>query len=99
MNYDKVAALLENRAFAEKLFSLENAEAVQAFLKDHDVELTIEEILQWIEDIRAANAEGEMNEEDLDNVAGGALLRPRRPGGCLPLPIPRIPFPRWNPVW
>ncbi|MEN1761403.1 MULTISPECIES: Nif11-like leader peptide family RiPP precursor [Anoxynatronum] len=67
---------------AEKLFQLETPEEVQVFLKENDVEMTIEEINAAREALITSitpSETGELSEENLDRVAGGSMGEgPRR---------------------
>ncbi|WP_343186704.1 hypothetical protein [Anoxynatronum sibiricum] len=60
----------------EKLFQQETPEEVQALLKENDVDLTIEEIGEvrgvLIKALERAE-EGELSEEDLEEVTGGCF--------------------------
>lgn len=70
----KLQELFKNdQSFAEKLFSLENREEVQDFLKTKGIEFTLDEIDTIKEAIiKNAPAEnGELSDEALENVAGG----------------------------
>ena len=101
MDYmEKLNVLVQDVAFAEALSEMENAESVQKALAEKGVDLTLEQIAQWGEAIRKSHTEGELSEDDLEDVAGGAIIwRPRWPK--LPKPRPRplpMPLPRW-PLW
>ena len=87
---------MESEEFAAKLYALETPEEAQAFLKENGVELTLDELTAWAEYIRSTNNQRELNEDDLDAVAGGIIWRPFP--FPRPLPRPRPPYP-WNRVW
>lgn len=95
--FEKLAKLVEDEAFIEELGNQEDINTVQSMLAAKGVELTIEEIEAWGEQIRKANAEGELDADALDNVAGGTVVwGPWRP---FPLPLPRPRPGRWPRVW
>lgn len=66
--------ITEDDDFAEKVFSTQNPEDVQALAKAAKIDLTIEDIFASKDIIHSAidqAREGELSEADLDNVAGG----------------------------
>ncbi|SMP58027.1 hypothetical protein [Anoxynatronum buryatiense] len=61
----------------EKLMQQETSEEVQALLKENNVEMTLEEINTVREALLKAmerSEEGELSEEDLEEVTGGVFL-------------------------
>jgi len=99
MNIEKLTSLMESNEFAEKLYALETIEEAQAFLKENGVELTLEELNAWAEYLRSTNSQGELNEDDLDDVAGGLIRIIGRPIPFpFPKPVPRPHYP-WNRIW
>ena len=66
---------LEDSAFADQFVACENVEAVQALFKTHGVELTLEEVEgmgRFIKEEAAKQySEGELSDEDMEQVAGG----------------------------
>lgn len=69
-----VKEVLANEEVAMEFFSKETPEEAQAFLKDKGVEISLEEI----KEIGAAlekMQDGELSEDDLENVAGGGVIR------------------------
>lgn len=96
--YEKLTQLMADEAFVEELLAIEGAEKVQKFLIEKGIELTIEEIIAWGDAIRAADSGDELNEDALDNIAGGVIRFPWLP---LPRPIPIFPpkFPKGWPKW
>ena len=71
------AKLEADPSLAEKLFSLETAEAVQGFLHEMELEFSIEEINMLREEmveILAKTKNGELSDGDLEEVAGGLLV-------------------------
>ena len=73
----EVLEALKDKAFAEKIFTLQTPEEVQkAFKEDKNLELSlddIEELRQIILESVGKLQNGEVTEEDLLNVAGGKM--------------------------
>ena len=73
---EKILELIADKNFTETLFSLDSEEAVMDLFARHDVSLTVEDIRS----IQAAlsqdiNNSEELDEEGLENIAGGAYLK------------------------
>lgn len=68
---EKINALMEDEGFVESILQLETAEEVQKAFADKGVDLTVQDI-EAIKDAVIAKTEGELSEDDLENVAGGA---------------------------
>jgi predicted ribosomally synthesized peptide with nif11-like leader len=75
---EKVKQFMEtlkaNEELAEKVFSKETAEEVQVVLKEAGYDFSVEEIMESREYVTKAleeKAEGELSDDDLENVAGG----------------------------
>lgn len=69
-----VKEILANEEVAMEFFNKETPEEAQAFLKDKGVEISLAEI----KEIGAAlekMQDGELSEDDLENVAGGGVIR------------------------
>lgn len=69
-----VKEVLSNQEVAEEFFSKETPEEAQAFLQERGVEISLDEI----KEIGAAlekMQDGELSEDDLENVAGGGVIR------------------------
>ncbi|MDD4565940.1 MAG: Nif11-like leader peptide family natural product precursor [Eubacteriales bacterium] len=67
----------EDKLFAEKILSQTEKEKVIEIAKDEGVEITIEDIDEVNEMLTKAlkmKKEGELSEEELENVAGGVAL-------------------------
>ena len=82
MNEERIKEVFSDEAFVKELLSKETPEEVQELLEDKDIEMSIGEIekakemiLKKLED---PDAELELSDEDLEDVAGGSLL-----GACL----------------
>ncbi|MDD3852444.1 MAG: Nif11-like leader peptide family RiPP precursor [Syntrophomonadaceae bacterium] len=70
------AKIKEDNGFGEKLFSLENSEEAQSYLKDNGIDFSLDEIAQLKDAlIKAVGKQqgGELSDEDLENVAGGSI--------------------------
>ena len=68
--------LNEDKAFAEKVIAQTETEKVIEIAKNEGIELTIENIDEVNEILRQAiskQTEGELSEEELENVAGGTF--------------------------
>ncbi|MBQ6999502.1 MAG: hypothetical protein IJN67_00475 [Oscillospiraceae bacterium] len=73
----KLNALFGNREYVEKIRDLTTLDEIYAAVVAEIPELTKEELddyLGRLSDAMAAMESGELNESDLDNVAGGAIL-------------------------
>ena len=71
------AKLEADPSLGEKLFSLETAEEVQGFLCELELEFSIEEINMMrdvLVKILEKSNDGELSDEDLEEVAGGILV-------------------------
>ncbi|MDD3852441.1 MAG: Nif11-like leader peptide family RiPP precursor [Syntrophomonadaceae bacterium] len=71
------AKIKEDKSFGEKLFSLENSEEVQSFLHENGLEFSLEEINRLKDVIvktAAKAANGEISDDDLEDVAGGSFI-------------------------
>ncbi len=64
--------LFSDEQFVKKLFNLETPEEVQAVLADNDVEISVEEILK-IRELLIKKENGELSDEELEEVAGGLV--------------------------
>ncbi len=71
------AKLEADPSLGEKLFSLETAEEVQSFLRGLELEFSLEEINE-LRDVLVKALEktqnGELSDEDLEDVAGGLII-------------------------
>jgi predicted ribosomally synthesized peptide with nif11-like leader len=70
MNEEKIKELFTDEAFIASIAELETAEDVQKALSEKGLDLSIEEITA-IQNALASN-DGELSEDDLENVAGGS---------------------------
>ncbi len=70
---EKVLNLLGNETFLKELSTKETPVEVMALFADNGVTLTEEEVLK-MRDIITKSASGELNEDDLENVAGGSAF-------------------------
>lgn len=65
------AKIETDQNFTEKLFSLETPEEVQNLLKAEGINFTLEEINEIRKALVKTTEKGELNDEDLEEVAGG----------------------------
>ncbi|MGN0585464.1 MAG: hypothetical protein ACI4JD_08420 [Ruminococcus sp.] len=67
----KASELLGREDFAEKLKLVESPEDVQKLFADNGVELSLEDIENMAMESMKNADDGEIDEDDLDNVSGG----------------------------
>lgn len=88
MNQEKLKEVFKDKAFVESLFSLKTPQEAQAVLAEKGVEIEVEELVELnqfilkmkkgeisqeqLESIQQMAESGELNEETLENVTGGA---------------------------
>lgn len=72
MNEELLKEVLSDEAFAKSLIEMETPEDVQTALKEKGVDLSIEDI-KAIQNLLVNQEDGELSEDDLENVAGGSL--------------------------
>lgn len=72
-NTEKLQEALQDQKFVEELFALETPEEAKAKLQEKGVEITVEE-LKAVMAYVSKSASGELSEDDLEDVAGGAIL-------------------------
>ena len=74
MDEKKMLAAVEDRAFLEKIVGMDSVEDVQAaFKKDKGIEISAED-LEAIQKVVEEKMDGELSEDDLENVAGGIAV-------------------------
>jgi predicted ribosomally synthesized peptide with nif11-like leader len=61
-----------DKEFAKKLVSLDTPEELQAYLKENEMEFSIEE-MKTLKDVIKGKG-GELSDDDLDGVAGGGIF-------------------------
>ena len=71
-NEELLKQALADKGFAESLINMETPEEVQAALKDKGISLSLEDI-SMVQQILENGTEGELSEDELENVAGGSL--------------------------
>ena len=69
---EKLAELLKDEAVVKELVAKETAEDAQKFLASKGVEISIEQLEEIQKAIAAKSNSEEMNDDDLEKVAGGA---------------------------
>ena len=71
---NKMNELFKNEEFCVRFFdALEDTTALQAVLADYGIEATAEETAEIAKTAKAQIAQEELNEEALDEVAGGII--------------------------
>lgn len=84
---EKLKELMADASFCEELEKTGSPEEASALFAQHGIQITPEELLAAV-----AQPEGELDEKNLDEVAGGIRWRFPR----FPFPIPRPPhWPHW----
>ena len=68
---EKLEALMNDEAFVKDLLAQETAEDAQQFLAAHDIDMTIEELNKLQKKFAAQSEDGEMDDDQLEMVAGG----------------------------
>ena len=70
----KFNQLMENTEFVNEMLSQNNEEEVQALYSKHGVELTIDEVREIGKVLNSFETKEELDDSDLDEVAGGLVL-------------------------
>ncbi len=73
MNEQKMKEVFSDEQFVKSLLELETPEEVQKFLAEKEIDVTEEEIVKAREILVRYN-NGDLSEEELENVAGGGIL-------------------------
>lgn len=68
----KLAPIFADEASAEKLFQLETPEEVQSYLKQYDVDMTVEQI-KAMKELFAAIMDGKISQEELKVLESGEI--------------------------
>lgn len=74
---EKLAKLVNNVSFVEAVKQVETPEDMQSVLKQYNVEMSVEEIIQMIDvmkELKKNGNESELSEEMLDDVSGGVVV-------------------------
>ena len=72
MNEAQLKELFSDEAFVTSILEIDNAEDVQKALADKGLELSLKEITTIQKTL--SEEEGELSEDDLENVAGGVAI-------------------------
>ena len=77
MNEERIREVFSDELFVKQLFEQEEPEAVQALLAEKEIDLSVEEIVKF-QELLEKHMNGKLNldelsDEDLEDVAGGAL--------------------------
>ena len=70
MNEELIREVFSDETYVKNLFKSESWEAAQASLKEKGIDLSVEEIKNIVNKAKAAE-EGELSDDELENVAGG----------------------------
>ena len=70
MNEELIREVFSDETYVENLFKSESWEAAQASLKEKGIDLSVEEIKTIVNKAKAAE-EGELSDDELENVSGG----------------------------
>ena len=73
MNEALIKEIFSDEAFLKSLSEMENAEEVQAALKEKGLDLSIDDILK-IQKTLTSQENGELSEDEMENVAGGFAI-------------------------
>ena len=77
MNVERIKEVFSDKAFVEELISIHEPEKIQALLESKDIEMSIAEIEKFkdavIKKLEDPDADLELSDEDLEDVAGGCL--------------------------
>ncbi len=74
MNEQEINELFSDEQFVKELFALETPEEIQAVLTNKDIDITIEDISE-LKELLTKKEAGELSDEELEDVAGGNILR------------------------
>lgn len=79
---ETVKKLLESAEFTQKMLACEQPEQVQALFEERGVEISLEEIKAIGVRLRTLlnPAEGELDEDALEDIAGGGVVQVSFPG-------------------
>lgn len=67
--------LFENAEFIEKFQKAESKDDLQKLFKEYGIELSREEIDEFVAELEKFGDNGELNEEELESVAGGITVK------------------------
>ena len=72
MNEEKIEEVFSDEGFVKSLMELETPEEAQKALAEKDIDLSVNEI-ETISKMPQKKAEGELTDDELEDVAGGAI--------------------------
>ncbi len=73
MEEQKIRDIFSDEQFVKELLDLETPEEVKVVLADHDIDVTVDDIMQ-VKELFEKKQNGEISDEELENVSGGFLL-------------------------
>ena len=74
MYMDKIEQLMDSEEFVQKLNLTNGVEEMQKLFEQYGVEVPLEELNQMVS-VAHVGVDGELNEEALENVAGGGWFQ------------------------
>jgi hypothetical protein len=80
---EKINAILDNETHAANIVKLNSVEEFKNYLGENGVDLSVEETQELVNDLASAEEDGELDLDDLGDVAGG---RGPQQGGPRPQP-------------
>ena len=94
MNQEKLKELFADEAFVKELFSKETPEEVQKMFEEHDVDVSVEEIMEAREIILKKMDQGaenlELTEAELEEVSGGVGMIVFAAVGLVLISVPTV---------
>ena len=84
MNEERIKEVFSDEEFVKEIFSKETPEEAKALLEEKDIDFSVEDLIKLREIIiakmeqQSSSEEGEISEEDLEDVSGGwfAIVMP-----------------------
>ena len=78
MNEERIKEVFADEEFAKEFFSKETPEEAQAMLAEKDIDVSVSDLCKLMDMLIAklenSNVETELDDEDLEDVAGGSLM-------------------------
>lgn len=75
--------LFEDATFKEKFLQAESKDDLQKLFGEYGVELSREEVDEFVAELEAFNAGDELSEETLEDVSGGGITMKKLAGWCV----------------
>ena len=78
MNEERIKEVFADEEFAKEFFSKETPEEAQEMLAEKDIDVSVSDLCKLMDMLIAklenSNVETELDDEDLEDVAGGSLM-------------------------